>query len=638
MIGSLNYLPPNFVILKDVSIVGYGLTKESVSFSIQKVKLAVSLSAFLGKKKFLITGIYLAKPAIYFPNIPKINFIEYSLAVCADIKQFIMFFKPLVDRNIVKFSMKGGHLMLPKAAYPMINVGINSLEIKQDGCILGNGSILMEGSSSGVNFVNTGKKADIGSLDYRFKGHFGQKGIAIDNLIFKKENFYAKFWGAFDRDILRLKGFAFLGKFSSYLASNIYSGFGLIGKFKKMLKPFTKPESGILWLSSFGRLSIYDFDCVVKFTATGIKIENLSFYANDSPVFLKGGISFLEKTLVDLKLSFYQNPANSNVPANLNKFEAVLMGELWKGMFDGKFNFVFPRKIKGEILYEKIEADFKGLIIYLVGNKHIKMLFDEGVFDYIAANNSHKIPLNKFKGALNYKDKKLQLTFMSSLYGGLLSGHGLVDIADTPFRKNLDLIMKGVDVNGLSSFLAYLSSFSGKAGARISARNYPDFNLNGGIIINSGAVENLKFLKWLDDFFGVDSFKKMCFSKLSAQFLITDKISELRAIKLESEKLNLRGNFSSYENGLASGKFFLSISQELLENSDKFKPLLELLGKDVPIIDFDFQLSGLSESMNFKWMESDFKKRIQQRLPGFVERGIERKVEEAVTSISERQN
>lgn len=634
LIGSLSYWPPNFIILKDVSIAGYGLAKESVSFSIQKVKLAISLSVFLDKKRFLINEIYLAKPAIYFPNIPKINLIEYSLAVCADIKQFIMFFNPLVDPNIVKFSMKGGHLILPKSAYPLTNVDINSLEIKRGGSILGNGSILIAGFSPAANVVNTGNRGAVGSFDYRFKGRFGQKGIAIDDLMFKKENFYAKFWGAIDRDVLRLKGFAFLGKFSSYLASNIYSGFSPIGKFKNLLKPFTKPESGILWLSSFGRLSIYDFDCMVKFNTTDIKIENLSFYVNGNPVFLKGNISFLEKILVNLNLIFYPNSANSNLPANLNKFEAGLIGELWKGAFGGKFNFVFPRKIKGKILHEKVEADFKGLIIYLAENKHIKILFNEGVFDYISARNSHKIPLSEFKGALNYKDKKLQLIFISSLYGGLLNGHGLVDIAHMPFRNNLDLIMKGVDVNGLGSFLAYLASFSGKAAARISARNHPDFNLNGNIIINTGAVENLKFLQWLEDFFGVDAFKKMGFSKLSAQFLITDKISELRAIKLDSEKFGLRGDFSSHENGLSSGKFFLSISQELLENSDKFKPLLGLLGKDVPVIDFDFQLSGISESMNFQWLDSDFKKRIQQRLPGFVERGIERKVEEAIISIS----
>lgn len=637
LIGSLSYWPPNFIILKDVSIAGYGLAKESVSFSIQKVKLAVSLRAFMDRKKFLINEIYLAKPTIYFPNIPKINLIEYFLAVCADIKQFIMFFNPLVDPNIIKFSMKSGHLILSKSAYPLTKVDINSLEIKRGGSILGNGSILIAGFSPSANFVNTGKSGDVGSLDYRFKGRFGQKGIAIDDLMFKKKNFYAKFWGAIDRGVLRCKGFAFLGKFSSYLASNIYSGQGIIGKFKNLLKPFTKPESGILWLSSFGRLSMYDFDCVVKFTATGIKIENLSFYVNGNPVFLKGDISFLEKTLVNLNLIFYPNSANSNLPANLNKFEAGLIGELWKGALGGKFNFVFPRKIKGKILYEKVEADFKGLIIYLSENKHIKILFNEGVFDYISARNSHKIPLSEFEGALNYKDKKLQLTFMSSLYGGLLNGHGLVDIAHMPFRSDLGLIMKGVDVNGLGSFLAYLSSFTGKADARMYVRNYPDFNLSGDTTINFGTVENLKFLKWLEDFFGVDAFKKMGFSKLSAQFLITDKISELRAIKLDSEKLNLRGDFSAYENGLASGKFFLSISQGLLDNSDKFKPLLELLGKDVPVIDFDFQLSGILESMNFQWLESDFKKRIQKRLPGFIERGIERKVEEAVKSISDKQ-
>jgi hypothetical protein len=57
--------------------------------------------------------------------------------------------------------------------------------------------------------------------------------------------------------------------------------------------------------------------------------------------------------------------------------------------------------------------------------------------------------------------------------------------------------------------------------------------------------------------------------------------------------------------------------------------------KDAEAVNFAFQLSGLYKSPNFKWLESDFKDKIKKMLPGFMERGIEKKIERAVQSIAE---
>jgi hypothetical protein len=48
---------------------------------------------------------------------------------------------------------------------------------------------------------------------------------------------------------------------------------------------------------------------------------------------------------------------------------------------------------------------------------------------------------------------------------------------------------------------------------------------------------------------------------------------------------------------------------------------------------FDFQLSGWLHGMNFKWLQSDFKRRIQNSIPNFIERSIEKNIETAIESI-----
>ena len=44
-------------------------------------------------------------------------------------------------------------------------------------------------------------------------------------------------------------------------------------------------------------------------------------------------------------------------------------------------------------------------------------------------------------------------------------------------------------------------------------------------------------------------------------------------------------------------------------------------------MDFDFRLSGSVDTMNFQWVPSAVKKKIQTRIPDFIERKIERNID-----------
>ena len=101
--------------------------------------------------------------------------------------------------------------------------------------------------------------------------------------------------------------------------------------------------------------------------------------------------------------------------------------------------------------------------------------------------------------------------------------------------------------------------------------------------------------------------------------------------------MKLNGNFNLYENDLTSGRLSLTLSKELLETSPKFKSLLRVLGEEVNRVSFDFQISGLFEAMNFKWLESDFKRKLQNSLSASIKREIEKKIEEIIKSISAKQ-
>jgi len=71
----------------------------------------------------------------------------------------------------------------------------------------------------------------------------------------------------------------------------------------------------------------------------------------------------------------------------------------------------------------------------------------------------------------------------------------------------------------------------------------------------------------------------------------------------------------------------------LIGTSSKFKPLLKLLATDTAPLDFNFQLSGFLDRMNFKWLDSDFKKKLEKRLSPRIKRKIEKQIEEVIESI-----
>ena len=96
------------------------------------------------------------------------------------------------------------------------------------------------------------------------------------------------------------------------------------------------------------------------------------------------------------------------------------------------------------------------------------------------------------------------------------------------------------------------------------------------------------------------------------------------------------GYYRLQENDLVSSKVSLELERNLLKSSAKFRPLLKLLGKDASNLKFDFQLSGTTNSLNFRWLESDFKQRLRDSIPDFIERQIEKKVEEILEPISKK--
>lgn len=613
VIEKINYLPPNFIVLKNISTLKQKSPINKLLFSAEKIKLAFSLKTLLKDRSFLVSGIYLYQPRIDFVEI--LDFSKCLLSMRNIFKQAVDSLCSLAFKQNMKITVADGFLTLARPDNFSSNIFIKVLEISPKGNITTKG------------LINLYPENDPEAFGYSLNGSFNKNSFLMENLEFKNTNFYAKFWGSLEGDILRCKGFSYL---SNFFRESSAAKEGLLQKMRKIKNLL--PKIQITPVSNVGDLNIMDLDCSIKLSDEGIEVDNLSFLLNNAPVSLKGGIKSAEQILLDIKLSYFPGQSLS-VRLKNRGFDAQATGALSYGQFSGKVGLSFLSKKGAEVSDQKIEVDFKNLSPALANKKHLRVAFDEANFIYISGNDLYKLEFKNFKSLFITDDKKIKFGFSSSIYDGSLGGYGLGDISQFPFKNFLSIKARGLNARELNVSLARYCNLYGKLDSDIHLYNLPELNLIGKVKINNGYIENLNILRWLSDFFALEELKKVNFNNLSGRFLINGQAVGLEQVSLNSGSFNLGGYFRLNKNNLVSGKVFLSLSQELLKRSKKFKPLLDLLSKEVRFVNFDFQLSGLFDSMNFKWLESEFKNKLRSSLPGFIKRGVERQLEDAINSI-----
>src|SRR3989338_7250223 len=142
-----------------------------------------------------------------------------------------------------------------------------------------------------------------------------------------------------------------------------------------------------------------------------------------------------------------------------------------------------------------------------------------------------------------------------------------------------------------------------------------------------GMTSGYAFLDWLGDTFAAPSVKNLNFYNSSFKFLVTRKNEGLSEIIFKSRLLGLKGYYLVDKDNMVSSKMSVTFSRSLTKESSKMRTVFGLYDKTMPAITFDFQLSGNENALNFQWLPSEAKRKIQDRIPNFIERGIERKID-----------
>lgn len=576
-IGSIRYLPLNCIILKNVSIIEDNPLGEDQLISIEKIKLAFSLGKLISKRDFIITSIRFSKPRA-----------DYSACVHflkENIEQIIALIISLSREECINLALKGGVLSLPRKDNLTNFIIIDSSFKIKNGLITSVGCVGVESFSS-RDIASVSIKSEAEALSYKLRAIFTKEALTVKNLEFKWADFRAKLWGKLENSYLKLYGFSSLkSPLEDYRQQNF--AFNIIERARNRLDKRRTYNRIIRALPT--SVYIFDIDCSIKFAFPRIQIDNVSFSLNNMPFRLRADVHLCEPPLINLTAST-----------------------------------------------QKIKTTFKDLSFYFTEEEHFWISFGEAALSYAVGNDFSRVFFKDFNALFDLSDKNFKFVKIdSTIYDGLLKGEGHLDISRVPLRCVLNLELKDVSADKLDSLLIYFPDVYGKSKGHIQYRGYPDSNLTGAIFIEEGYLEDVEFFGWLAGFLGIPSLKKVNFDKLSISFLVNDKVAMLDKISLESEDVSLNGYFSLYENDLVASRLSLALSRSLLVTSPKLKSLLALLEEDFSSLNFDFQLSGLMQAMNFKWLESDFKRKLRDSIPEFVQKGMEEKVEAVIESISE---
>ena len=472
-------------------------------------------------------------------------------------------------------------------------------------------------------------------LRFDFKALLNRSGFTIENLTLERKNFYSQLWGESDGSRLLLNGFLFVNAVSpedvypkpfTRLVKRIKEGKAQPGIFSSMAGDLTPP------------IYLLDINCHLRMSFPQIDIERLWFTVNNVSVNVTGGIVFADPTPINLNFSFY--------PSRLSTDRAKYMKKIDVGISGLYQNKTFHSQARMDIYLadhdgrshdpEKIAARLNDVRFLL--NKHGRITMDmgEGSFSFWANANEHRINLQNLQASLNYQDYPLKtLEVHSPFYGGSLWGRAWFNTTQFPLKITAVGSLKDVEVNHLDDLLVHFSKFHGRLSSKIYFNNHPQLSLNGDIQIERGHLKDFEFFKWLADAFALPQLRAIDFERAFSNFSVKMESAGLSNISLESKDVGAHGYFMINRDELVSSKLSLNFSRGLLHKSPKFRPILKLFRRNVPSLIFDFQLSGNQHAMNFQWLQSDFKQKIQRRIPDFIERQIEGNIDKMLKTGNE---
>ena len=468
-------------------------------------------------------------------------------------------------------------------------------------------------------------------LEFDFQGIFSGDGLFIDHLALTRKNIYLKLWGSLFKEKLQLNGFSFLNTYprEEYRVVKSAKGSDWIQEYlRKAAKPIS-PDN-----FKDKDLYIMDVDLLARIRLPRIDVERLNFNFNDIPVTIKGALLFNEPFSADLDIGLDPARSKNFAMKNLSRIQWRLAGASDGKVFtsDNDIHLSFDKAKNPNFPVETVEASIKGLRFLLDRYARPSVYLGQVDTGIKIGENIHKLFFTNAVVSFNALKSTLRLLEIKSpFYGGRLAGKFWLTTGQTPLKIDGTIALNDVDVHRLDELFFDFAKAEGRLFGRLHLTSAPRLNLDGQFDMYNGRLKNFSFFQWLAGTFNLPSLQQVDFKQVSSGFTANMDTLKFKGILLNSENVNISGDFAIDKNSLVSSYLSLAFGKKLLDESAKFRPILKIFGDDIPMVVFNFQLAGRQEALNFQWLPSEHKSMIQEKIPNFVERIIEHRIDEMMT-------
>ncbi len=614
-IGNMFYQFPNQFYIYDISVKSHSRESFNSSLDLAKARVKLSLPDLFFQKKILISDIKLYESRINYHDV--MAFCEGNMELLKNI------FKNMPPGNAkIRFS----------------NLHVNFLDNKE--LILDsvfkvfNDTIMGMGRVQKVfymreNISGRSKRAfwDVRNYYFRFNALITDKKILLDSIDIQNMTFQAKLWGSWDAISLKIKGYALVDT----LAQNDEEKEPMIRDWLTSLVSHWR-EGGHFYPNGKDftpNLHILDIDSTVSFAFPQVNLKNLSFGFNGTPVRLHGFFDLSDKA----KASITGEMLPSRQMVFFEKAKFQLNANRFKGQdtVGGKCNIYFD-KGASEYSLKEIDINFSGLMFDLEKIIPLDFYLDKITIRCKTRRDKHHLTLNDVRGRINHLNKELKIIdLFCPLHGGTLGTQVWISTKDWPAEVSANMNIRDVNLQQLHAFIPEFAKFRGKLNGRITFSSKNRMELFGVLKMNDGKLVNLDFFQWLSESFDMPSLTTIDFDAVTTEFKVNAEALKFQEIDLDSEDVTIYGNYRVDSQNLVSSILELSFSKEILKESPKFRPILKMFSSDLSHLPFKFQLSGNQDSVNFYWMDSFTKRKIQDKIPNFIERRIEKGINRMVT-------
>ncbi|GEM_PF-2753898 len=428
-----------------------------------------------------------------------------------------------------------------------------------------------------------------GHYDYEFAGDIARPGWQLTKIVVRHDRSFLQLWGSWQENYLDWKGFVF------------YDG------------PLAK-----------GPLYILDIDGHLHIKDRDIALERLSFSVNGDKVQATARYVMGDPPKFGANITYTRQAGHVHPQDPLKNADVYFYGQgSGQGaLVNGDVNFYFDTPL------ERLRLGFEGLNAFAINNKFLQLKVRQGESSLWYNGHEHKISFEDlWAGAQPDQDARETMILSARLYGGRYQGQVMVDTGAKPWQIKAQGKIEEVEAGRMNEVLEYFTKCRGRLSADFDVRAPRDPVLSGTLSMRDGDFADLSFLKWVSRTFQIPVLEHLSGADLFCRFKVDTQSMALEDLRLRTPDLDLSGFFRVDADDLVSSRIFMRFSEKVLNGSPIGRKIIGLV-PEAWALPFEFRLSGNFHHMNFQWDDSPLKRKVRQRIPHFIERTIERRVEE----------